>query len=530
MNVSGKSLQDIYDAGSKRLDELDSTQTTALKDTTESHLDERSRVEPESLKRLEERTEELEKEVRACLDRGLERVERAVANEGQESERHISRLVEGLVLLSKKFSESIGQLREAAESELTDLSDDSHHEFRANAESITIRLREESTSSLDSSRLSGAQSESAIADTVESNWREIYDTESDAIAGFSDAFLENADSIGETSLDSKKNLEESIDHKLLILEGRLSQAGDNTRAVVDKVAEHAERYTFDADVRLKERFSSSLYEMSTSFDESATRAASDMAGLHESSMADLTMKSQELSREMDSLAEEVTTAASSKSEQLQGAGNEMLNYYTHELNRRLDQSNVFLTEIEAERAQNVAEIWQELTGVKSRFEEKLKQLAHSTLDKMRVICEEAETAVVGAQQSCLNDSKTHATAKRDLIENDSRQFIERVESTRQAALEGIIKAAGATSETAVETPVLTALDDASKNEERNAGLDESDAETEERSRTTNDDEADEESGRDPNLSDGNTSMESRKRRERKAAKASDKRSPGDSKK
>jgi len=443
MNVSGKSLQDIYDAGAKRLEELETAQSSSMNDTAEAHLDERSRVEPESLKRLEERTEELESEIRAYLDRGLERVERAVVSEGQESERHISRLVESLVLLSKKFSESISRLRESAESELSDLASDSHHLYKSNSESANNQLRDESSAGIDASHQVGSQSESSVEESVDQHWDIVYDTELDAIKDVSDVLEKGLDRLNSKSIETKRGLEEIVDQKLLRLEGQMSQSSDNLRSMVDTVTEQAERHAFDADVRLKEKFSSLLYEMSTSFDDSATRVASDIAGLHEASMADLKMKSQELSREMDSLAEDVTNGASTKSGTLQEKGTSLLRSFTDELEKRLEASNVFLKEIEGERAAQVSEIWNELTEVKTKFEEKLSQLAQSTLDKMQSICDEAEKAVFTAQQNCLTDSKNHAQTRKETIEKETNDFLGRINSTRQSALDAIAKAAGA---------------------------------------------------------------------------------------
>lgn len=452
MNVSGKSLQDIYDAGAKRLEELENAQATSLNETTEGHLDERARIEPESLKRLEERTAELDDEIRSYLERGLERVDKAVSMEGQESDRHIGRLVESLVLLSKKFSESISQLREAAESELTDLSADCHHQYKAQSETVNSHLREESTTALDTSRTTGAYAEAAIADALETHWALVYESETDAIKEVSKTFHDNLDRLNQKSIDTRRGLEEIVDQKLLTLEGRLSQSSDNLRSTVDSITEEAERHAFDADVRLKEKFSSLLYEMSTSFDDSASRASNDIAGLHEASMADLTMKSQELSREMDSLAEDVTKGGQNLSESLKTKGTGLVDTFTDELDKRLESSKEFLKEIEAERAQLVSEIWQELTEVKEKFEEKLSQLAQTTLDKMQSICTEAESAVLNAQQNCLTESKNHAQSKKDAIEKETKDFLDRVNNTRQAALDAISKAAGATPDS-IEVPV-----------------------------------------------------------------------------
>ena len=67
MNVAGKSLQDIYDAGSKRLEELAKAQKSQLNDIASTHLDERKDTEPQALKELETRCVDLEGEIRASF-------------------------------------------------------------------------------------------------------------------------------------------------------------------------------------------------------------------------------------------------------------------------------------------------------------------------------------------------------------------------------------------------------------------------------------------------------------------------------
>lgn len=543
MNVAGKSLQDIYDAGSKRLDELESSQKSALNDTAEAHLDERMQVEPESLKRLEERTVELESEIRSFLQRGLERVEKAVSGEGQESERHINRLVESLILLSKKFSESIAQLRSSAESELADLCADSKNGYENNSDLVLNKLREESTTALDAAQHAGSQSESTIIEHVESHWNTVYDSENEVADGIAEGFEENIEVVTAKTADSRKALEELVDQKLSTLEARLAQANESIRGTAEGVSEHSERHAFDADVRLKERFSSLLYEMASSFDDMAARAGSDMSALHESSMADLTMKTQELSRAMDSLAEEITSAAGRRSEKLQSTGSQMVTAYVDQLNERLDSNNVFLKEIEAERAQLVAEIWEELTEVKNKFEQKLGDLAKNTLDKMRTICEEAELAVSTAQQNCLSDSRNHANEKKEAVEKEARDFIARISSTKQAALDAIAKAAGATTSDAGSLDAADAEAGAPQSNGEPGGTDGAGGDSlaegssdgnqsksaEPDVKSAEQEENKDDSQSNPKPGDTATGMESRKRRDKKAGKNSDKRS-GDSNK
>ena len=450
MNVAGKSLQDIYDAGSRRLEELQASQKSALNDTSDGHLDARVKVEPESLKQLEDKTKELEEEIRNYLSRGLERVEKTVNAESQQNERYIGRLVESLVLLSKKFSESIGQLREAAESELNDSCSDSEDIFAAHSRSIKSQLTDEGATSIDSCRTSGSEAQHSLASTVDDSWQSVFEAETDAADGLINEFDEDIEQVESRADGSRIKLQERLNEKLLAIEERSSEATASIRTNVDQLIDQSERHAFAADVRLKEKFSSLLFENSTSFDELASRATSEMVSLHESSMADLSMKSQELSREMDTLAETVTDSAMTKSGALQQNGSEMIASYTNELHERLEANKDFHKDLESEREQLVSEIYEELVDVKAKFEEKLTALAKSTLETMRNICSEAETAIATAQQTCASECKTQATSRQEEIEETTKKFIDKITSTKAAALVAINKAAGATGDDAAE--------------------------------------------------------------------------------
>jgi ElaB/YqjD/DUF883 family membrane-anchored ribosome-binding protein len=355
-------------------------------------------------------------------------------------------LADGLELLSKRFSESIGQLRESSEHHLNDLSAEHEQLFKSSAQAAASHANNEGAIAVNDCRSESTEAHSGTSARLNESWNLILETDDEAVSELISAYDTNSEQIGQRFDETKKRLEELVAEKLSKLELRSIQANQGIRDCVDKLIESADRHAFDSDVKLKERFSSLLYEMSTSFDDSASRSVADLVALHESSMADLVMKTEELSREMDSLAESVTGAAKAKSDDLREKGNSLVSTCTEELDSRREASKVFQKQIEDERSQLVSEIWKELTEVRARFEERLSKLAQSTLEKMRNICVEAENAMLSAQENCAAESKKHASEKQESIESATREFVKKIESTRDTALDAIAKAAGASSE------------------------------------------------------------------------------------
>jgi hypothetical protein len=474
MNVAGKSLQDIYDAGSKRLEELDKGQKAQLNDITCAHLEERQGAEPASLKELESHCGELEGEIRAYLMNGIERVEKVVVAESEHTTTYIQRLVDGLALLAKKFNESISQLRETAENQLNDLSRDNEQLFKSTAEAARSQINHEGVVAIDNCHGKGMEAHQGLSKRIEESCNILLEKEDEAVAEVLTTYDTNADQLQSRFVECRKQIEEQLTDSLSKLELRSMQATEGVKSAVDQVVETADRFVFDSDVKLKERFSALLYEMSTCFDEAASCAQTDILSLHESSMADLTMKSQQLSREMDGQADGVADTCRKQSSQLQDKGNSLLTSYTNELDKRLELSKVFQQDLEKERASMVAEIWKELSEVQTRFQERLTGLSTSTLEKMRSICDESEKAIITSQHTCIADSKTHAGDKLTTIEEGSSKFIVRIRDTRDRSLDAIAKAAGASSDDTEENAAFGdgAADEAASREADSAPSDE----------------------------------------------------------
>ena len=443
MNVSGKSLQDIYDAGAKRLEELEQNQRGSLNTTTESHLDERTRIEPEALKQLEDRTGDLEEEIRAYLDKGLEKVDKTVAYEVQENEKYINRLVDSMVLLAKKFTESIHELKDASEYSLKDVSSDHEELYKRHSERVTSDLHKEGVISLEDCKGEGTSAMASLGKNVDEGFHSIIEEENEIKNKLFESYVTYISSVKTTMAEALLALNDCFDSKSTELKTRAEQTEKNMTTYVDKILSETERHANESERRLKDSFSVMLQDSTTSFEDAANRVSSDLIQLHESSMADLSMKSQELSRDMDSLSESVRQSIDTRDQETRTKSNTLMENFTQELSDRQQSSADFQKEMEDERSRMVAEIWEELTTVQNKFQEKLAGLASQTLDKLRNICIEAENAIVTAQEGCANDSKTNAHNRQESIEQATREFLEKIAGKRTAALEGIDKAGGA---------------------------------------------------------------------------------------
>jgi hypothetical protein len=447
MNVSGKkSLQDIFDEGAKRLEELAQNQKTTLGSTTEAHLDERATFEPEVLKSLEDKAGELEVQIRAHLATGLDRVEKVISAELGETERYIKSLVQNLVLLSRKFSESIDQLKQVSEFNLKNVSTDCHASFSRHSEGVASELKREGALGIGDYQSEAATASERMARAIDesllSSCNYVNDTNNKLFA----AFEKHIGSVKTTMADHEAQLTDDYEKLGQELDGRLAQARNSIETHLEQILSDSQKQSSDAESYLKQIFAALSSGSTGAFDEAAHGAVKDISDLHDSSMSNLSGKTQELSRDMDKLSAEVKGNVGQRDASTRDRGKTLMEAYTNELNDRLESSKSFHKDLESERAELVGEIWKELTDVQNKFEEKLAGLASSTLEKLRFICTEAEGAIASAQQVCINESKSNALSRQDSIQSAADEFLAKVEAKSKAALDGI-RGAGGSSET-----------------------------------------------------------------------------------
>ncbi len=443
MNVSGKSLQDIYDAGSARLEDLEKSQKSSLSATCDAHFEEKSSSEPESLKDLEESSQQLEAEIRSCLSQGLERVEKTVRLEIEDNQQYIGRLVESLGLLAKKFSESIKQLKDSTEFGIKDLSFDCEEQFRRHNERVKSDLHKQGLFALEQLKTEGMSSVQGVSEKVEESLQQEEEQENEIKNRLFSAFVSYIGSVKTSLSDSLSRLTDVFSEKGAQTAARAGYLEQEANEYADRLLESAESHAADSQTRLKEAFLGLLQQCNLDSEQSASEVISQLRSQHDAGMAELNDRTRQLHRDMDELSESVSQAVAFRDQEIRSQAESAMGSFGAELRERVESGENFRRELEEERAKVVEGIWDELSAVQSRFEEKMAALARSTLEQLQNICSEAETAISSAQELCVSESRSNASSRQDVIEAAARDFLDCVSQRRASALDGIAAAAGA---------------------------------------------------------------------------------------
>src|SRR5579885_2646520 len=120
MSSAGKKLQDIFDAGSSRLSELEQTQLSVLTEKASEHQAEVENFHDSSTEQTEQRADELQNSITDHMTKSVQRIQKSIEAETQETDKHLKLLLEKVANLGQKLQDSINELRES-------------HEFKVNS-------------------------------------------------------------------------------------------------------------------------------------------------------------------------------------------------------------------------------------------------------------------------------------------------------------------------------------------------------------------------------------------------------------
>src|SRR5215471_13548686 len=129
MSVAKNKLQDIYDAGSAKLDELDRSQRDNFKETSDTNATKVSTLQTSANDQLKQRLAEVKTDINSSLERSIQKIQKVIDHDKQEIERHLKEQHNSVSALAQMLTESISEMRQAHEARLSMLREDTTDQY-----------------------------------------------------------------------------------------------------------------------------------------------------------------------------------------------------------------------------------------------------------------------------------------------------------------------------------------------------------------------------------------------------------------
>lgn len=444
MSGSGRSLQDIYDAGSKRLDELEQAQRTQLETAGSKSVEALGNIESSVMQRMEKSVQDLDNEVREYLDKALEGINSAVNSEVEENRKFLERIQDSLKLSASSLSQDVQQLKDSLQARINSSSDNNlllqrrHQEqslgaLKADGALFAAQLKEKSQESI---RRFESDNSGVIMNVLDKN-----------INLPSEFFGEFSKNISEVNAKLNQCLE------LLSTRGKqicteISNDTTEIQASLDTSLQHIQglmdQSFQEADAALRSQCEQSLAAALQHQESMAQGLAKELQESPQLSSKGVAEKLTALSSDTEKLLEQVKQLIGDVEIGVRSNANKLTEDFEQNLQERMESAREHHKVVAEERAQLMERIAGDLREIESGFQARLTELAQNCLGRLSTICVDAELAIVSAHDACAAEFKNVSSSHQKSIEEKTEALVLEIERLSVQAIQAIKAAAGDT--------------------------------------------------------------------------------------
>ena len=445
MSGQGKSLQDIYDAGSRKLDEFEQTGRARLDEYAGAGTDELGRLETAIMDRLDRSVGELEAEIQTYLDKAVANIRSAVDTEVEENRKFLERLQEALKLSCKSLSEDVKQLRESMMQRF-DASADHYVTLqkreldkgvsllKTEGATAATRLKEQSQTGL-----------TAFTSRRSTNILQILDKNNKVPSEFFAEFSRHAVSIDKRINDCLHLLTSRSKEIIQDLNsGGMEMQRSLDQIVTQLVTEIEDTYK-KSDAQLRKHCEDALSAALLHQEQLSAKLSKELQDSCQSSGSGISEKMVTLSKDTDRLLEQVKQLLVDVDSGVRNNCAELGRTFETSLNEKLSSARDHNKLFSDERTQLMISIAGDLKEIESNFEKRLNELAQKCQTRLSAICVDAEVAIVSAHDNCAAEFKSLSSEQQKSIEDRTQKLLDEIESMSNQAIQTIKIAAGDTS-------------------------------------------------------------------------------------
>lgn len=442
MSGNGKTLQEVYNEGSQRLDELGSKQRTYLQENAKKSVEELGRMESTIMSKMDKSFSDLDVEINEYLDKAVANIRIAVDSEIDENKKFLDRLQEALRLSCQSLSEDIQALR-----------DSMRNRFEVNADHCLSLQKRHQEKSLGHISMEAARTEAHLKQQARSTEAALNNKANHQIMQLLDKNTklpsEFFSEFSTLALSIEKRINESV-HKLTGQSKEIvAELGSNSKEsqssldqAVQQLAHDIEQAYKKADGELRKHCEDALSFALLHQEERAKKVCAELFDSQDKDGTGIGDKSTELKSFTSTLLSEIESYLEQQDSEIRKNATEMTDKFENKLKDELDSSKNNNKLVADERQQLLERIAADLSKLEIDFESRLSELSHKCQTKLSTVCSEAELSIISAHDACAADFKSMSSQQRNSIDEKTQDLLSEIERITQTALQAMRSAAG----------------------------------------------------------------------------------------
>jgi F0F1-type ATP synthase membrane subunit b/b' len=440
--VAGKKLQDIYDSGADRLAAIEGTVSSDLKSSATRTASERRDGEGLAQAKIEEKSKELELDLRKFKQKSIERLHAVIDEEVKETDAHLKQVVRELESLSARLKKQIANLKETHNETVDNLKQNLADQFESAVEHSSSDLGKQDFDSVKHLRSHGTFVMNSLQQKLDHSLWESRGEEKQFNSTLFKTFMQKANSIDThfSSLMQKLSAEYQKHYKLLDqeseqIDGEISKESEALLEQTDTEAARLER-------EIREFFNHELQEHTNKLDTSLNVVAQDLSTMHDTTTNKLTEQTQQLSAALVTASGEARDVLTNNCQELREKVDKMMMEFKVRMDGRIDASVSMKEGLEEKKNEIFDDLKKELTEIRNGFSDRLNSLSTEAIDKVDSVGAEAEKEIKTVHQRCLSELKGAGSHAKNQVDGVVGKFVDLIAEHRMRALAEIAKSAG----------------------------------------------------------------------------------------
>lgn len=441
MTAPGKSLKDIYDAGSETLLQLEKNVSGRLKQTADSQTVSGKSNENDLTSKLEGRGSDLEIELRTFMTSSIERLQKVMAEEIKDTEDHLETVKFDLTKLADRLKNNILELRRSYEENVDNLRLGLSDRYEGNVEAATTELERQDFTSSKHVRAHGTFVMNSLQQKLDHSLWESRGEEKQYNSALFKAFMQKANSIDTHFSTLMQKLSTDFQGHFKVVEGQSTQADPQLAKAAQDLTAEIDEHAKQIENEVHQAFKNVVEEHSKKLDNNLSTVAQDLSSVHDATTERLSEQTKQLSAGLVTASGEARDALSTKCSDLRVKVDEMLQSFNTRLEDKLKNTQALRETLESEKQSIFEEIHKELTDIRESFEKRLAQLMKEGLERVIAVTNDAENEISDKFQRADQEISREGLAAKTEIDQAVSEFITLLSEQRKNALDQIARAA-----------------------------------------------------------------------------------------
>lgn len=442
MSVAKNKLQDIYDAGVTRLDELERSQKASMKAACQGHIEAAAGAEKEVAERVELQAAEVEAEIGAMLDKSIARLKKTVDNEGQKTQALLKRLLDSVGQLGDRLRQSIADMKERHETTIGTVSEDSINCFDQAFENASAELQKEDFSASKNMKIQNTFAISSFQQKLDNALLEVRGEEKQYTSRLFKSYLQNANAIDSHTSGLGSRLSSQHEEYAGELETKFAEGNSLLTSQIEGLESQSDELSAETARNIHEWFERLAHETMSGVQANAEQYGAEMGRLRDSVKSELEESVSDWNRQTAEAADRVETALNSLARRLKETTEQILQNSGDDCRARIESGLALKDGLDKISSAILSGAAQDLAESRTQFQSRLNDSAQAASQRLAAAVKKAEEGIESARRAAEVEMSNLAGASRAQIEAALEKFLERINEMADGAVEEVRAAAG----------------------------------------------------------------------------------------